>query len=316
MTSLISIAPMLALTDNHYRYFMRQISKNVRLYSEMVVADAIIHGNLKQHENLDNYKTAIQLAGNCEVKLAKATKICKKFSYDEINLNVGCPSPKVSSGSFGACQMKVPNKIKDILQHMQNEVDIPVTIKHRIGIDNNNDYEFIYNFVNIVKDSGCKTFIVHARNAILTGISPKKNLQVPPLNYEYVYQLKKDFPNLTIIINGGIKTIEDIKIHLKHVDGVMIGREAYYNPFIFSEIESYFFNKQQLTRIEVAYKMLDYFKELEAKNIPIKGALRAITHLFAFCDGAKNWRQKLTTEVKNANDYQNLLQFMKAFYEL
>lgn len=315
MVPLISIAPMLSVTDNNYRYFMRQITSNVRLYSEMVVADAIIHGDLERYGSIDNSKTAIQLAGNCETKLALASKICKNLSFDEINLNVGCPSVKVSSGDFGACLMLSPNKVRDILRCMQNEVDIPVTVKHRIGINNNNDYEFLYNFVNIVRDSGCKTFIVHARNALLTGISPKKNLQIPPLKYDYVYQLKKAFPDLIIIINGGIKTIEDIKTHLQYVDGVMIGREAYYNPFIFSEIETKIFNMPALTRIDIAYKMLNYLNKLEANNLSIKSALRAIMHLFAFCEGAKKWRQQLSTCVKTVRDYHCLLECMEKYHE-
>ena len=235
-----SIAPMMQYTDMHDRYLLRLISKKVFLYTEMVTTGAILYGKcFHQLEfNKEEHPVAIQLGGSDVNDLVKSAKIAEDYGYDEINLNVGCPSDRVQKGRFCACLMLGPDHVAECLNAMQTNVKVPVTIKCRLGVDHHEDYEFLYNFVNIVQDAGIKHFIIHARNGILKGLSPRQNRHIPPLKYDYVYQLKKDFPNLNITINGGIKTIDECKDHLKYVDGVMIGRAAYENPFLIKDIDT------------------------------------------------------------------------------
>ena len=235
-----SIAPMMQYTDMHDRYLLRLISKKVFLYTEMVTTGAILYGKcFHQLEfNKEEHPVAIQLGGSDVDDLVKSAKIAEDYGYDEINLNVGCPSDRVQKGRFGACLMLEPEHVAECLNAMQTNVKVPVTIKCRLGVDHHEDYEFLYNFVNIVQDAGIKHFIIHARNGILKGLSPRQNRHIPPLKYDYVYQLKKDFPNLNITINGGIKNIDECKDHLKYVDGVMIGRAAYENPFLIKDIDT------------------------------------------------------------------------------
>ena len=223
------VAPMMQYTDMHDRYLLRLISKRVFLYTEMIATGSLIFGKcFNQLEfNTEEHPVGVQLGGSNISDLIECSKKCEQFGYDEINLNVGCPSDRVQKGKFGACLMLEPDLVAECLAAMKNSVNIPVSIKCRLGVDNHEEYEFLYNFVSIVKQSGVKVFIIHARNGILKGLSPRQNRNIPPLKYDYVYRLKKDFPDLEIIINGGIKNLDDSQMHLEKVDGVMIGRAAY-----------------------------------------------------------------------------------------
>jgi tRNA-dihydrouridine synthase A len=242
MNRKVSVAPMMDCTDRHERYFLRLISKNVLLYTEMVVDEAINRGDKKKllEFNINEKPVALQLGGSSPKLLSEATKVGEDFGYDEINLNLGCPSKKVEKNKFGACLMKEPNLVADCLIKMQSVTKLPVTIKTRIGYDNVEDYEAFYKFISTIKSTGVKTFIIHARKAMLGKFTPKQNLNIPPLKYDYVYNLKKDFPEDEIIINGGITEVEQVKQHLKKTDGVMIGRSAYHTPYILADIEKKF----------------------------------------------------------------------------
>ncbi len=315
---IIAVAPMVDWTDRHFRYFMRQISKHTRLYTEMIVDDAIIHGNLDKLLGFNNleHPLIVQLGGSNPSKLVLASKKCQEFGYDAINFNIGCPSDRVKAGKFGACLMQEPQLVADCISAMQDAVTIPVTIKQRIGLDYDSDYQVLYNFVAKMASIGCNEFIIHARNAILNGLSPKQNREVPPLKYQYVYQLKKDFPNLSIIINGGIKNIEEIKLHLEKVDGVMIGREAYYNPYLFSTFDEIFFDDEHtiLTRYEIAKNMLDYLIDADSKGILLHHVTRHMIGLYYGLPNAKLWRYTLTNEINKTNSldtYLNLLTIME-----
>ena len=252
MTEQIShklcVAPMMQYTDMHDRYLLRLISKKIFLYTEMIATGSLIYGKCydQLEFNSEEHPVGVQLGGSDINDLIESSKKCEQYGYDEINLNVGCPSNRVQKGSFGACLMLKPDLVKDCLESMQNAVSIPVSIKCRLGIDDNESYEFLHNFISIVKESGINIFIIHARNGILTGLSPRQNRMIPPLKYDYVYKLKKDFPELEIIINGGIKTLEESHNHLKQVDGVMIGRAAYENPFMLKNVETEFYNESSI----------------------------------------------------------------------
>lgn len=312
---IISIAPMLDWTDRHYRYFMRQITKKTVLYTEMIVADAIIHGNQNRllSYNDEEHKVVLQLGGSDPEKLAKASVIGAQYGYDEINLNVGCPSDRVKSGNFGACLMADPHLVAACIKSMQDRVSVPVTVKHRIGLDHNNEYGFVGEFVGVIANAGCKHFIVHARNAILKGLSPKENREIPPLKYEYVYRLKKDFPDITFTINGGIKTISEIEQHQQFIDGVMLGREAYYNPYLFINMDMLVEPNENIikpSRLEIATQMLSYLEEMKKKDIPLHHVTRHMIGLYYGCANAKMWRTTLANEMIKENSlfvYENLL---------
>ena len=237
MKKTVLVAPMMDCTDRHDRYFLRLISKNVKLYTEMIVANAIIKGDRDFHLkfNLLEKPLVLQIGGSNPKELAQATKIAENYGYDEINLNLGCPSKKVQKNKFGACLMKEPNLVGDCISEMKNACNIPISIKTRIGFDEFEDYEYLKKFLALIKKAGSKTFIIHARRAILSGLTPKQNLSIPPLNYSFVHNLKKDFENDTVILNGGIDSIDKIKTHLKRVDGVMIGRASISFSVFFSE---------------------------------------------------------------------------------
>jgi len=272
MNRKVSIAPMMDCTDRHERYFLRLISKNVLLYTEMIVDEAINRGDKKKllQFNINEKPVALQLGGSSPKLLAEASKIGEDFGYDEINLNLGCPSKKVEKNKFGACLMKEPNLVADCLSKMQSSTNLPVTIKTRIGYDNVEDYENFYNFISILKSTGIKTFIIHARKAMLGKFTPKQNLNIPPLKYDYVYKLKKDFPDEEIIINGGITAIDEIKTHLNKTDGVMIGRAAYHTPYFLAEIENEIFdNRNILSREEVIENLIPYIKDETKKGTVI-----------------------------------------------
>jgi tRNA-dihydrouridine synthase A len=297
-----SIAPMMQYTDMHDRYLLRLISKKVFLYTEMVTTGAILYGKcFHQLEfNKEEHPVAVQLGGSDVNDLIKSAKIAEDYGYDEINLNVGCPSDRVQKGRFGACLMLEPEHVAECLNKMQTNVKVPVTIKCRLGVDHHEDYEFLYNFVNIVQNAGIKHFIIHARNGILKGLSPRQNRHIPPLKYDYVYQLKKDFPNLYITINGGIKTIDECKEHLKCVDGVMIGRAAYENPFLIKDIDTELYGVESNvnSKKSILNQYLDYVEEKLQEGHDLS---RMMKHLFGLSRGdkfAKSFRIKILEVIK------------------
>jgi tRNA-dihydrouridine synthase A len=286
----------------HDRYLLRLISKKVFLYTEMVTTGAILYGKcFHQLEfNKEEHPVAIQLGGSDVNDLVKSAKIAEDYGYDEINLNVGCPSDRVQKGRFGACLMLEPDHVAECLDAMQTNVNVPVTIKCRLGVDHHEDYEFLYDFVNIVQSAGIKHFIIHARNGILKGLSPRQNRHVPPLKYDYVYQLKKDFPNLNITINGGIKTIDECKEHLKLVDGVMIGRAAYENPFLIKDIDTelYGIESNVNSKKSILNQYLDYVEDKLQEGHDLS---RMMKHLFGLSRGdkfAKTFRIKILEVIK------------------
>jgi len=308
---------MMQYTDMHDRYLLRLISKKIFLYTEMIATGSLIYGKcLDQLDfNKEEHPVGIQLGGSDINDLVECSKMSEQRGYDEINLNVGCPSDRVQKGKFGACLMLEPNLVGDCLKNMQDAVNIPVSIKCRLGIDENISYEFLYNFISIVKESGINIFIIHARNGILSGLSPRQNRNIPPLKYDYVYKLKEDFPELEIIINGGIKSLEESKTHLKKVDGVMIGRAAYDNPFMLKDIESNFYNIDSCTesKKEILNKYLEYV-EMQLKNG--HNLSKMMKHLFGLSRGdkyAKTFRIKIIEIMKNNSlkghkeDLENLL---------
>lgn len=289
---------MMDWTDKHQRYFARVLSKHALLYTEMVTTGAIIHGDEERHLSFNNeeHPLALQLGGSSHDELARCAAIGQKWGYDEINLNVGCPSDRVQNNMIGACLMAHPQLVKDCLNAMQDACDIPVTIKHRIGIDQLDSASYLEQFIGTVAESGCKTFIVHARIAILEGLSPKENREIPPLKYERVYEIKSKFPELEIIINGGIKTLDECKEHLKHVDGVMLGREAYHNPWILSEVDSCLYGKNgtNQTREDVIRSLYPYIETQLAKGQKLSYITRHILGLFHGQYGGKQFRRYLS----------------------
>lgn len=294
----ISIAPMMDWTDRHCRFFHRLMSEQILLYTEMVTSAAIVRGGkhfLLQHDPFEN-PLALQLGGNEPEQLAEACNVANDFQYDEINLNVGCPSDRVQSGAFGACLMAEPDQVARCIQAMQDASMVPVTVKTRIGIDDLDSYQFLHDFISKVKDVGCNRFVIHARKAWLNGLSPKQNREIPELNYERVYRLKQDFPTLEIIINGGVKSVEDVKRHLDHVDGVMIGRAAYQTPYLLAEIHHQLYDRENpmLSRVDIIRSYFPYIeKELE-KGVKLSTMTRHILGLFHDCPGAKSWRRHLS----------------------
>tara|TARA_B100000683_G_scaffold276521_1_gene330818 strand:- start:953 stop:1945 length:993 start_codon:yes stop_codon:yes gene_type:complete len=297
MNRKVSVAPMMDCTDRHERYFLRLISKNVLLYTEMIVDEAINRGDEKKllEFNINEKPVALQLGGSSANLLSQAAKIGEDFGYDEINLNLGCPSKKVEKNKFGACLMKEPNLVADCLSKMQSVTKLPVTIKTRIGYDNVEDYENFHKFISIIKETGVKTFIIHARKAMLGNFTPKQNLNIPPLKYEYVYKLKKDFPKEQIIINGGITSVDEIKPHLEKTDGVMIGRAAYHTPYILAEIEKEIFNNDKvLSRQEVIEQLIPYIKNELNKGTRLNQIMRHTLGLFHGQNGASFWKRYLS----------------------
>ncbi len=259
---ILSVAPMMDWTDRHCRYFLRLFNRHVQLYTEMVTTGALLHAD--KHRFLrfaeQEHPVILQLGGADPTDLARCSQFAEDYGYDAVNLNVGCPSDRVQKNKIGACLMAEPHLVADCISTMQAAVKIPVTIKHRIGIDDLNSYENLYKFVETVAQTGCQTFIVHARIAILQGLSPKENREIPPLRYQDVYQLKKDFPHLDIQINGGIKTVDDIQQHWQHTDGVMIGREAYHNPYILAQALK-FWGEDTPTPHQILEKFLPFMEQ-------------------------------------------------------
>ena len=275
---------MMDVTDRHCRFFLRQINSRARLYTEMITTGALIHGDIRRHLafNEEEHPVALQLGGCEPDDLAHCAKLGEDYGYDEINLNIGCPSERVQRGAFGACLMAEPRLVASCVSAIRAVSSKPVTVKHRIGIDKVEDYAFVRDFVGTVAQAGCRTFIVHARNAVLKGLSPKENREIPPLKYAYVYRLKKDFPDLEIVINGGITTRADIDLHLKSVDGVMIGRAAYSNPWLLADAGK--------TRAEVVRRMADYAKRQDS----LRHVTRHMLGLYYGMPRARLWRQMLS----------------------
>ena len=295
----ISVAPMMAHTDRHLRYFLRLLTKRTLLYTEMVNQHAIRHG--KRTHLLDfspeEHPLSLQLGGDDPEALSDAARIGQEWGYDEINLNVGCPSDRVQSGNFGACLMRDPALVANLVTTMQAAVSIPVTVKHRIGVDDLDAYEDMENFVRVVSETGCTRFSVHARKAWLQGLSPKQNRNVPPLRYDDVYRLKKAMPELVIEINGGVKTYADIDTHLEHVDAVMIGRTAYEDPFFFAQMDTRYFGEAQnpvASRHEAVEAMFDYIQSQCDQGVRLNHIARHLLSLFNGMPGARSWRRHLS----------------------
>jgi tRNA-dihydrouridine synthase A len=313
---------MMDWSDRHCRLFHRYISRHTWLYTEMVTTGAILHGDIARHLdfNQEEHPVALQLGGSEPADLALAAKRGQEWGYDEVNLNCGCPSERVQKGAFGACLMAEPNLVADCVKAMRDVVDIDVTVKHRIGINDVDSYDFVRDFVGQIAEAGCNTFVVHARNAILKGLSPKENREVPPLKYDYAYRLKKDFPSLEIIINGGIKTQQEIDAHLLHVDGVMLGREAYHNPYLMTNFDARYYGDLSTpkTREEVVLAMLPYIGEQlqkfgeNGKGLKLNSITRHMLGLTFGLIGARAFRQTLSDTKKLAlNNPELLLEAMQ-----
>jgi tRNA-dihydrouridine synthase A len=288
---------MMDWTDRHCRYFMRLLSPSAFLYTEMVTAAAVHHGDAERllYYNKEEHPVGLQLGGSKPDWMASATRKAAAFDYDEININVGCPSDRVQSGQFGACLMERPQTVADCYRAMQDETPIPVTVKTRIGIDDKESYEFLKSFVDVVAAAGCRKFIVHARVAILEGLSPKENRTIPPLNYDRVYRLKRDFPELEIVINGGLADIPQVEAALRHVDGAMIGRQAYHRPYFLAELEHHFNPDWPLAdRREIVESMLPYIESVLVAGEPLHRVTRHLLGLFAGEPGAKAWRRTIS----------------------
>jgi len=300
MKKTISVAPMMDCTDRHERYFLSLISPNIQLYSEMIVANAIIKGDRKKILSFKKVKnsTILQLGGSNPTELAEACRISEQYGYDEINLNLGCPSKKVQKNKFGACLMKEPNLVAECVNAMVNATKLPVSIKTRIGYNDIEDFEFLKKFIETIKIAGSKKFIIHARRAILTKLSPKQNLSIPPLKYDFVYKLKEAFNENEIIINGGISEVSQIKTHLTKVDGVMIGRAIYHSPYFLADIEKEIYKNENVpSRNEVMEKLIPYIQEETKRGIQLNHIMRHTVGLFHGQTGAKKWKQYLSKNV-------------------
>ena len=291
----LSVAPMIDWTTTDYRYFARLFNPHVYLYTEMISTGALLHGNRARHLRFDTleHPLVLQLGGADSSEMAQCAQFAQQHGYDEVNINVGCPSDRVQHNKIGACLMAEPQTIADLVKHMQAVVDIPVTVKHRIGIDDFDSYEFMVDFVEKVAAAGCTRFIVHARTAWLQGLSPKQNREIPPLRYDDVYRLKQDFPTLDIEINGGIETVADIKTHLQHVDGVMIGRAFYHNPYLLAEANS-LWGAPITKRSDILAQLYPYLEKQIAKGEALPTMTRHYLGLFQGLTGARKWRQALS----------------------
>lgn len=311
MTPIISVAPMMHYTDQHARYFFRLIAPNVRLYTEMIPIQALMYGD--PHRLINDLKAtyvALQLGGNDPKMLAKGAKLGAEFGYKEINFNVGCPSNRVRAGQFGACLMLSPKLVADCVRAMSEAVDLPITVKCRTGVDHHDTYDHLYQFISKVSEAGCDHFIIHARKAWLSGLNPKQNRKIPALCYERVNQIKQDFPHLTIILNGGLQKLQDLIEHGSKVDGAMIGRAAYANPYLLADIEKYFYNNQNiLTREKIVQKYSLYIKNQMAAGVKFSILIKPILGLYKGQMGAKKWRRS----IGNHSSQVNSLMVIEAF---
>ncbi len=300
MTRTFSVAPMMDWTDRHDRYFLRLISRRALLYTEMMTSGAVLHGDRGRLLGYDpgEHPLALQVGGSDPVAMAACTRIAEDWGYDEVNINVGCPSDRVKSGLFGACLMAQPARVAECVASMAAQVRIPVTVKTRIGIDDRDSYDALTHFVETVAEAGCQTFIIHARKAWLQGLSPKENREIPPLRYDRVHRLKADFPHLQMIINGGFKTLERAREHLSGeapVDGVMIGREVYRNPYLLSRVDALFYADRRPVpgRHAVLEAFIPYVERQLERGVPLKRMTRHILGLFQGMPGARQWRRVL-----------------------
>jgi len=323
----ISVAPMMGHTDRHFRHLARMLAPDLRLYTPMIHVESIVYGPRKFiiEENQNQQNVVIQLAGNDPSMMSEAAAIVSKLNYDEININIGCPSSRVQNCKVGAALMNDPKLVSQCIKTIMNRVDLPVSIKTRIGINNQDDYSFLYDFVAKTAQAGCNVFIIHARKAFLNGLNPKQNRTVPPIDYEKVYRLKKDFQDLTIILNGEVNSIEQIKKHLSHVNGVMIGRKAYKDPLFLTKIQNHFFRQtfdrgqESSTQLECIKEMIDYAKrQINQKDINPHLIVRHMAALLKGCRGAKEWRQLVSFsqhKLENPNKALNQMLYFIENYE-
>ena len=305
---------MMDCTDRHDRYFLRLISKNVMLYTEMVVTKAVLRGDKHKLLKFDNAEKplALQVGGSDKKELAQVAKIAEEYGYDEVNINLGCPSKKVQKNSFGACLMKEPDLVSECLAEMKNSCNIPVTAKTRIGFDNTEEFDYLNMFINKIKNAGCNTIILHARKAILKGLTPKQNLNIPKLNYGMVYEIKKSNSDLEIIINGGITATEQIKKHLNFCDGVMIGRAIYQNPYFLKDIENDIFgNSNVLSREDIVKKILEYLENEIKSGTKVNQVMRHTVGLYYGQPGSKEWKKYLSDNMMaRDSDFQKAKHIM------
>jgi tRNA-dihydrouridine synthase A len=294
----LCVAPMMDWTDRHCRYFLRLISKRARLYTEMITAPALAHGDVPRHLDFDpaEHPVALQLGGSDPAQLAHAARLGERWGYDEINLNCGCPSERVQTGSFGACLMAEPALVADCVRAMRDAVGVPVTVKHRIGLDANAEYAFVRDFVGTVADAGCDVFIVHARNAVLKGLSPKANREVPPLRYEFVHRLKRDFPRLVFVLNGGVSDFATMERELAHVDGVMLGRAAYHDPWLLADVDRRLYGEPPAVsaRADVVEALIPYAERCLAQGTSLRAIARHVLGLYHGVRGGRRFRQMLS----------------------
>ena len=303
-------APMMDWSDRHCRYFFRQLSPRALVYTEMITTGALIHGDVARHLefNYAEHRIALQLGGSEPAELALSAKLGQAWGYDEINLNCGCPSERVQRGAFGACLMAEPQLVADCVKAIQDAVSLPVTIKHRLGIDSVEDFDFVQRFVETLAEAGCHTFIVHARNAVLKGLSPKDNRQIPPLKYDYVYNLKAGFPECEFVINGGIATASEALGQLDKVDGVMLGRAAYHDPYLVAVLDSVIFGSgHTVSRREVAERMWRYAGQEVLRGTSLRAITRHILGLYHGRPRAKKWRQMLSDSTRLADNNPDLI---------
>jgi len=314
MKKTVSVAPMMDCTDRHDRYFLRLISRNVMLYSEMIATKSAINGDRKKILSFspEEKPLALQVGGSDKRELAKVAQIAEEMNYDEININLGCPSKKVQKNKFGACLMKEPDLVAECINEMVNSCNIPVTAKTRIGFDDTENFNYLNKFILKMKEAGCKKFILHARKAILKGLSPKQNLNVPKLNYEMVYKIKEENPDLEIIINGGISKTEEIEKHLRFCDGVMIGRSIYQNPYFLVDIEKEIFKvKNNPSREKVAEKLLQYLEKEVKLGTKVNHVMRHTVGLYHGQIGSKKWKQYLSDNMMaRDSDFQKAKHIM------
>src|SRR6266540_6269847 len=301
MRHRLCVAPMMDVTDRHCRYFLRQLNSACFLYTEMITTGALMHGDVKRHLEFHakEHPVAVQLGGCDPEELMICAKKAEQYGYDEINLNIGCPSERVQKGAFGACLMAEPKLVAECVSTMKRAVKIPVTVKHRTGVDSIADYEFLKNFVATIAEAGCTTFIVHARNAILKGLSPKENREIPPLKYDYVYRLKSDFPRLEVVVNGGITSHQEIKVHLEKTDGVMLGRAAYHNPWLLADPGK--------SRARVVAQMVDYAESLSGRDFSLRSIARHMLGLYHGHPRARLWRRMLSDATRLKENRPGLL---------
>jgi tRNA-dihydrouridine synthase A len=303
MQHLVSVAPMMERTDRHFRYLIRQISYRTLLYTEMITTTALHYGDRQKllDFSLAEKPLALQLGGDDPIALAECAILARDWGYDEVNLNVGCPSPRVQNGNFGACLMTQPALVAKAVQAMKKVVELPITVKHRIGVDEQDSYQDLVNFVDIVSQAGTDRFTCHARKAWLKGLSPKENRTVPPLRYGDVYQLKEDFPQLEIEINGGITNLQEVQAHLQRVDAVMIGRAAYDNPYLLADVDRVIYGIQapQISRHQIVQRMLPYVEDWVSRGGKLHAITRHLLELFAGCPGTKAWKRHITEQANS-----------------